>query len=617
MAVVNNNVVDPNKKNTNTVNTVTGSATAGSTTNGNTVPGNTPAASNTGDYKGLGSIAHDGTAASLAAVEGAERDKVGSTNPDNYVAYTLDELKQLAASMGVDPSRLENNAARGFMSNDSNYVYSDRDIVEGGAGADEFWMNDGALDMIRVAQQNWGNATTQEERDYWHTVAEKIRATQGYSGGTDGTLYLTHGYLGVGDTANSVHGDRWNRNVYPAGNGSGSNTNGSGGNADPNSDLRGLLDAWQQAALKQSDGKVDYAVAKAVADLERALADAQPMFKEQAESVDRNARQAMDNSALYAEMRGDKGGIGQEQYNSIQNTAAQNHLAVQQAQTKLATDTQRQIADLRAQGEFEKADAALQITQQYLQQLIGLEQWAKEYNLSVDEFNASLKQWEAEYNLAMQQFETSKQQWAAEFGFQQQQYQNSLDQWQQEFDYNKQSDMANIGWALLEAGVPLSQEQMSAMGIDANQASQILMQAQLKAAGVGSTPTSGGGTLDYNGLFEAAKASGHPQSFIANNYEKYGFTSSTGLYNDYKSWTEQPVEPSLQDLDLVSVAELDLGAMLSYDEIERMVELGVLDPYESGDRIGVKWSKGWDAAKWRSSDLRNKTGGLLEIPGMR
>ena len=533
MAAVNNNVVDPNKKNTNTGNPVnlpltdpnpptptplpgtgepapaptpySGAAgldgryvSTGTAPNNPSTPYqpthrggegdfgvdyneyvNTSTPTN-GNYKGLGYIAHDGTVASLVAVEDAERDKVGSTNPDNYVGYTPEQLKQLAAQMGVDPSRLENNAARGFMADDPNYVYSNRDVVEGGAGADEFWMNDGALDMIRVAQQNWANATTPEERAYWHTVAEKIRATMGYSGGTDGTLYLSHGYLGVGKNGND------NESEYGHGR-SPAYGSGSGSGSDPNSELKGLLDAWQQAAIQQSNSKIDYAVAKAVADLERALQDAQPQFKEQAETVAREERQALDNSALYAEMRGDKGGIGQEQYNSIQNTAAQNHLAVQQAQTKLATDTQRQIADLRAQGEFEKADAALQITQQYLQQLIGLEQWAKEYNLSVDQFNEQIRQWEMEYNMAMQQLQISQNQWQAEFNAAQ-------SQWQQQFDYGKQSDMANIGWALLEAGVPLSQEQMDAMGIDANQASQILLQSQLEAA----LKQNGGGTGSSN-----------------------------------------------------------------------------------------------------------------------
>ena len=54
---------------------------------------------------------------------------------------------------------------------------------------------------------------------------------------------------------------------------------------------------------------------------------------------------------------------------------------------------------------------------------------------------------------------------------------------------------------------------------------------------------------DYEGLFRDAAASGNPQSFIANNYKKYNFTSSTGLYNDYKAQNEKAqVQNSVIDL---------------------------------------------------------------------
>ena len=59
--------------------------------------------------------------------------------------------------------------------------------------------------------------------------------------------------------------------------------------------------------------------------------------------------------------------------------------------------------------------------------------------------------------------------------------------------------------------------------------------------------TNGGNTtdgnesgLDYQGLFEAAKKSGNPKSWLAQkaNYQKFGFTSSSGLYSDYETWLE-------------------------------------------------------------------------------
>ncbi len=165
--------------------------------------------------------------------------------------------------------------------------------------------------------------------------------------------------------------------------------------------MQALLDAWKEAAEEQQKATIDRAVEQAVTELENVWQNTQGQFREQAESISLQERQAMDNAALYAELRGDRGGIGQEQYSSIQNTAAHNRFAVQQAQTQLSSDIARQIEDLRVQGEFEKADAVLQITQDYLEQLLTLEQWATEFQFSQEEFAAQLEQWLSEYELTL------------------------------------------------------------------------------------------------------------------------------------------------------------------------------------------------------------------------
>lgn len=76
---------------------------------------------------------------------------------------------------------------------------------------------------------------------------------------------------------------------------------------------------------------------------------------------------------------------------------------------------------------------------------------------------------------------------------------------------------------------------------------QAAAQAARKSSGGSSRRTSGsgtggatGGTMDYEGLFAAAQASGNPKSWLAQkaNYQKYGFTSSSGLYSDYENWLE-------------------------------------------------------------------------------
>lgn len=278
--------------------------------------------------------------------------------------------------------------------------------------------------------------------------------------------------------------------------------------------LQDLLDQWRQNAVNQSNQQIDYTVQQAVAELERALADAQPQFKEQAESVAKDEMQGLDNSALYAELRGDKGGIGQSQYNEIQAAAAQNRLAVQQAQTKLSTDTARQIEDLRAQGEFEKADAALEVAQTYLSQLIQLEQWAAEYNLSAAQFQAGLDQWQAEFDLAMQQYqsdlELSKAQLTGTFS----DGTTTLAAQQAVTDR-----LASLGLELLAAGVMPTDQQLEAMGMTSAQASQYIQAVQLQAASQKSGGGSSGGSKKQEStsvasLYEAMDQSGDPYTYL-------------------------------------------------------------------------------------------------------
>ena len=67
---------------------------------------------------------------------------------------------------------------------------------------------------------------------------------------------------------------------------------------------------------------------------------------------------------------------------------------------------------------------------------------------------------------------------------------------------------------------------------------QAAQQAARRNTRVSTTPT-GGGEADYDGLFEAAYQSGYPKSYIANNYKKFGFTSSSGVYDGYEDWLDK------------------------------------------------------------------------------
>ena len=97
---------------------------------------------------------------------------------------------------------------------------------------------------------------------------------------------------------------------------------------------------------------------------------------------------------------------------------------------------------------------------------------------------------------------------------------------------------------MLSAGVMPSSDLLSKAGLTGIQAAAII--ASANSAKASKSSSSGGkkksgtssGKQDYSGLFRAARESGYPKSFIANNSKKYGFTSSSGLYDEYNDWLD-------------------------------------------------------------------------------
>lgn len=251
-------------------------------------------------------------------------------------------------------------------------------------------------------------ASAQDKMDQAHWNAEAIRGQNGYSGGMDGSEYI-----GLGQ-----------------------------------SNLQNQLDRWFQNAQEQQRLEADYAVSEGVKELERAEADAQQQFQVQQNINDRDERRTLDNQALYMEARGDRGGIGHAQYGEIQAQAMANRQSINTARTKLSTDTARQIADLRARGEFQKADSLLKLTQTYLDKLTSLQQWQAEYKLGQDQFNAQLDHWQQEFELSVGQMTGS--------------YKGQPTYAAQQKDKEMQLQM---GLQLLKNGIRPSASQQAAMGM--------------------------------------------------------------------------------------------------------------------------------------------------------
>lgn len=372
----------------------------------------------------------------------------------------------------------------------------------------------------------------------YHARAEEIRATAGYSGGADGSQYI----------------ELPNRPTPSA----------SGVTTAPANTMRSSLDAWLAAAQQQQTNAIDYATNKAVTDLERAKEDAEVQFQEQRNQVDIQEAQAKDNQALYAERRGDKGGIGAAQYDSIMNTAAQNRLKVSQSQQKLATDTARQIADLRAQGAYEKADALLSLSQQYLSQLMSLEQWAAEYGLSVQQFNASLEQWAKEYDLAVSDV-TGYFNGAPTLAYQESQRQQ----------------LASAGETLLAAGIMPSESQLAALGLTASQAQSYITAVKLAAASKGrdgnTTETTATKTM-FEQMYDAG---------IKDEKTALAWLTSTGKYT--------------------SEAQIDLARELAADYMAK---------YGSGEfQNAISWSLQQKGYKMNDPNIWNDTRVLKDGSG--
>lgn len=304
-------------------------------------------------------------------------------------------------------------------------------------------------------------------------------------------------------------------------------------------DFKPLLDDWAAAAREQQINTIDYGTNKGVEELQRAQEDAKQNFQTMRNQVAANEQKALDNQALYAEARGDKGGIGAAQYAAIQNTAAINTLAVNQQQTKLATDTARQIADLRAQGEYKKADALLSITQNYLSQLLSLKQWALSFNLSVDEFNNSLKQWEVNYEMQVAQL-TGEYRGVPTYAAQQDQLER----------------LSKSGYALLQAGVLPAPEQLEAMGMTQQEAYYWMRANNFhKIYGDLSGIPDATRTPGLSGLFGSISGGGSSSGGSSSSTSSSSSSSSKSSGSGGVSYTNGGLDPSM-----IKIIQKEIGA---------------------------------------------------------
>ena len=130
-------------------------------------------------------------------------------------------------------------------------------------------------------------------------------------------------------------------------------------------------------------------------------------------------------------------------------------------------------------------------------------------------------------------------------------YNRAQDAKQQEQDAKKQALAQALEW--MQLGIAPDSGVTSAAGLTPEEVQSYIdaVRAQMvptggsgggRSGGSGSGSRSGSGSVgqDYDGLFAAAKNAGsNAKSFIANNYKKFGFSSQTGLLEEFEKWSKK------------------------------------------------------------------------------
>ena len=335
----------------------------------------------------------------------------------------------------------------------------------------------GDLDLIQRYTENWNNANAAGDeagKRAAHDAAEMIRAKYRYSGGANGNDYI------------KLPGETQKNGGYSAPKADTSwldklNLNGDSYNYDASGKISSALDALLNR------GKFSYDAAS------------DPLYqqyrKQYTREADRSAEDVLGKAAVMT------GGMP----STAAVTASQQASDYQMSQM---TDKIPELQQLAYGMYMDKLNA----DRADLNTLIGLED--NNYNRWLADRN---------YRYQLGRDLVSDQQYADQLAYQREQ--DRLN-----YDYQKERDAIEDARYDTEWQYKLQQAAQSAASKSSGSSG-----SSRRTSGSGT-----GGTMDYEGLFAAARASGNPKSWLAQkaNYQKYGFTSSSGLYSDYENWLE-------------------------------------------------------------------------------
>lgn len=265
-------------------------------------------------------------------------------------------------------------------------------------------MSDDAYREILKYQQDWANATTDEERQAAHDAAEAVRARYGYSGGADGSDHLGlmayTGNAGYDDMDGSDFGYD-NAGAYV-------------------SRWQSQIDALTGAILGRDPFSYDK--------------NKDPLYQQYAESYTRGGQRGMQDTLAQVSAR--TGGLAssyaqsaaQQTYNNYMAALADKVPELQQLAYSMYMDD---IA-------MDRAD---------LDMLMGLDstdygRWSDDRNFNYGAYRDSVAdaQWQQNFNYQQAQDALAQQNWQSQFDYQMAQDALAQQNWQTQWDYNVLQD---------------------------------------------------------------------------------------------------------------------------------------------------------------------------------
>ena len=427
---------------------------------------------------------------------------------------------------------------------------------------------------LDAAGKSWSAANKAGDKvgmDAAHAQAEAIRGQYGYSGGSDGSQYLPNGNMPF--------------NYEPA--------------PSYTSKYQSQIDDLTAAILGRGPFEYNY------------LDD--PNYQQYAESYTRSGQRAMQDTLGQVSAR--TGGLASSYATAASQQTYDNYMAAladkipelrQLAYSMYVDEGNQMRTNLDMLMALEQGDYGK------YQDLITQYNADRNFNYGIYRDDISDSRYDQEWNYQVGRDQLSDQRYEDETAWERSQYES-------ETEYNraleKAQTLASFGDFSGYAALGYTADEIAAMQsrYAAEQAAARNSYSGRGSSGSSSSSNYGGG-MDYEALFESAMASGYPKSYIANNYKNFGFTSSTGLYDEYQSWESSNGnggqkgtngDYSLSDLNTDSVLSLGIGP-ISYQMVEQLVEDGKVDAYtDSNGVLSVRWANGWNADKYKGQSAEN------------